>query len=262
MEPVGAGIHLRTQDRVKVLDALRELMEREGLRWVGGGPDGAPEGAVRLLLLPPRGAWTSLYPEDRALEPRLAAGLAQALGAPAFTVGWVGEAAFFYRAYGPTGELVDEYHSCPDYEKESDEDDASEEELRRTKGDTQLLVALLGQPSGCSADALASLLAESRIERLRDHDPVEGYADNVEPLTRLAEAFALPDLLEDFDELWHIGLDEEEDVDLRYLAYAAPGKKSSLSGLVDRWRRRRGGDTPGGAEPADDDDEGEDAKAR
>lgn len=240
IEPTGVGVHLKTRDRVAVLDAISAAMGADGLSFVGGGPD-APEDAVRLLLLPPRGAWTSLYPENSALARELAGLLSLQLKAPALTVGRFDEAAFFYVFHSADGDVADEYHSCPDWSKDVDEDDASEEELARTRGDAQALAALLAP--GQDAGALAQLLADARIESLRDHDAHSGPTDNSEPLTRLAELLALPDLLEDFDELWQLGLDDEEDVDLRYLAYGTPKETVDLRSLVsswrDRWRARR-----------------------
>jgi hypothetical protein len=43
---------------------------------------------------------------------------------------------------------------------------------------------------------------------------------------------------EGFDELWHLGQDDEEDVDLRYLAYARPQEPSAFARLLDRLEGR------------------------
>ncbi len=253
MEPTGVGIHIKTRDRVNVLDAVRAAMEAEGLSWVGGGMD-APNAAARMLLLPPRGSWTSLYPERPDLARELASLIALQLKTDVLVVGRLEEAAFFYVFFNGNGSLGDEYHSCPDWSKDVDEDDASEDELERTRGKPAALSHLLS--GGVSLDALTKLLKDSRIERLRDHSAHDGPGNNTEPLTRLADALALPDLLEDFDELWHLGLDDEDDIDLRYLAYGRPEEQGVLSKWVDRtrarWAKRRANAEDEPAEAEDD----------
>jgi len=239
--PTGVGIHLLTRDRVEVLDAIRSFMEVRDLEWVGGGPEGADLGETRLLLLPPQGRWSSLYPEDPYLADTLAPALAAAVRCPVLVVGQIEEAAVFYRAYDESGVLGDEFHSCPDYEKEFDEADASEEELERTRGEPEIVAALLGMKAG----DLASTLAASRIEHLRDVDVNAVPADNKLALAAIQKNFALPDLEQDFDVLWHLGFDDAEDVDLRYLAYGHPEEslrdqlRDKLDGLLSRLRRQQ-----------------------
>jgi hypothetical protein len=255
VDPTGVGMHIRTRDRVGVLDAIRTAMDAEGLSWVGAGPGDTPTDSVRMLLLPPRGAWTSLYPEDTSLARELAGLIALQLKAPVFTVGRYDDAAFFYVYHDRGGNLADEYDSCPDWSKDVDEDDASASELERTRGRPEVLSTLLA--SGQEPAALSELLKASRIERLRDHSAYRGPATSREPLTQLADLLALPDLLEDFDELWHLGLDDDEDVDLRYLAYGEPEERLDLGELLSRFRAKLGtlrssppeGDDP---EPSDD----------
>ncbi len=247
-------MHIRTRDRVGVLDAIRTAMNAEGLSWVGDGPDETPADAVRMLLLPPRGRWTSLYPEDGSLARELAGLIALQLKVPVLTVGRYDEAAFFYVYHEAGGDLADEYHSCPDWSKDVDEDDASQDELERTRGKPGALSALLAP--GHDAAALSELLKSSRIENLREHSPYSGPATNAEPLTRLGEILALPDLLEDFDELWHLGLDDDEDVDLRYLAYGTPEEKIDLRELLSRFRTKLSTLRRSAPEPKDDEVEG------
>ncbi|RMG06561.1 MAG: hypothetical protein D6731_25510 [Planctomycetota bacterium] len=232
MVEAAVGIHVRTRDRVAVLDALRTALEGEGLRLV---PSDA-EGGLRFLLAPPRGRWTTLYPEGSALVEALPPLLGRALGTDVLTVGRLEEAAFFYEYHGPDGALRDRYHSCPDYAKEVGEDDANEEELQRTRGDARLLEPLLGEEG--DVEKLAALLARCRIERLRDHDPAHGPADNVGPLTEFARLLDLPDLLEGYDELCAIASDEEDGTDLRLLVYAEPETPGALERLLQRLRRR------------------------
>ncbi len=249
MKPTAAGLHVKTRDRVKVLDATRTALAADGLEWAGG--EDAPEDAVRLLLMPARGPWTTLYLEQFDLAPALAGRIALQVQAPVLAVGHHEEMAFFYLAYGPDGEEVDAYHSCPDYAKEMDEDDASEAELEATRGDPEILATLTGAKD---AAALGALLNKARIERLRDYDSYGQSVDAGQALRDFAKLLGLPDLAEGFDDHW--GIDEDDGADgVRYLAYAAPADPTRLERLYGRLRDRwlkRGEAKETAAEPADE----------
>lgn len=238
MKPTAVGLHVKTRDRVKVLDAARAAMGAVGLKWVGGGLD-APDDAVRLVLLPSRGGWTSLYPEEPELVRGLAERLAVEVEAPVLVVGHYEESAFFYLAFGPAGDELDAYHSCPDYSKRMGEDDASEAELEATRGDAEVLAGLMGG----EAAALERILAGARIERLREHDVLSSAVDVGAALERFAAQLGLPDLLQAFEDVWGED-DEDDDETVRHLAYARPrdpGQLARLFGrLRDRWRAGAG----------------------
>lgn len=235
MKPTAVGLHVKTRDRVKVLDAVRAAMGAVGLKWVGGGLD-APDEAVRLVLLPSRGGWTSLYPEEPELARGLAERVALELDAPVLVVGHYEESAFFYLAFGPAGEELDAYHSCPDYSKGMGEDDASEAELEATRGDAAVLAGLVGG----EAKELERILAGARIERLRDHDVLSGAVGVSAALERFAEQLGLPDLLQAFEDVW-AEEDEDDDESVRHLAYARPRDPGQLARLFGRLRDRWGG---------------------
>ena len=195
MPTVRAAVHVRTRDRVAVVEALSHLLLAEGL--VPVDPKGRqPKQSLRVLVGKPQGDWVAVCPEDT----QAARGLAQALAAetdqPTIAVGMVDDEALFYAAYDANGLGVDEYHQCPDYEKESDEDDADDDELERTRGDAAALVLGVG---GGKADELGEALKKGRIERLRDHDPAVETLPADEVLAALRASLKLPDLV-DFDE--------------------------------------------------------------
>lgn len=195
MPTVRAAVHVRTRDRVAVVEALSHLLSAEGL--VPVDPKGRqPKQSLRVLVGKPQGDWVAVCPEDV----QAARGLAQALAAetdqPAIAVGMVDDEALFYAAYDGNGLGVDEYHQCPDYEKEADEDDADDDELERTRGDAAALVLGVG---GGKAEELGAALKKGRIERLRDHDPAVETLSADEVLAALRASLKLPDLV-DFDE--------------------------------------------------------------
>lgn len=195
MPTVRAAVHVRTRDRVAVVEALSHLLSAEGL--VPVDPKGRqPRQSLRVLVGKPQGDWVAVCPEDV----QAARGLAQALAAetdqPTIAVGMVDDEALFYAAYDGNGLGVDEYHQCPDYEKEADEDDADDDELERTRGDAAALVLGVG---GGKADELGEALKKGRIERLRDHDPAAETLSADEVLAALRASLKLPDLV-DFDE--------------------------------------------------------------
>lgn len=237
--PTGVGIHIKTRDRVKVLDAVRAACGAEGLEWKGGGQD-ADEDSVRFLLLPARGSWVSLYPADPAWADVVAGPIALCVQAPVMIFGRIDDDAFFYMAYDTQGDLLDQFHSCPDWAKDFDEPDASDEELERTRGKPAKVAGLLG--ASAKAAELKEILHKARIERLRDHDPWDGVADAFTSLRKIGAAFGLPDLEDDFDTLWDLGLEEDEDADLRYLAYGQPEEEKGLRAFL---RRLRGRDDDG-----------------
>lgn len=243
------GIFIKSRDRVGVLDAVRTSMESEGLEWVAGGMD-APTSATRLLLLPPHGEWTPLYPASHS-RASLAGDIALQLGAPVLVVGHMEDMAFFYSVWDLKGNLADEYHSCPDYAKEFGEDDADETELARTRGKPQMVAAMLGAAN--KAEELSELLKKARIENLRDHDVATGFAGASEPLRRLAKIFGLPDLQEEFDLLWDLGPDDDDDDSTRFLAYGPPKQPGRLERMLGRLRGKDD-DDPACNEEVDDDE--------
>lgn len=195
MPTVRAAVHVRTRDRVAVVEALSHLLSAEGL--VPVDPKGRqPKQSLRVLVGKPQGDWVAVCPEDV----QAARGLAQALAAetdqPTIAVGMVDDEALFYAAYDGNGLGVDEYHQCPDYEKEADEDDADDDELERTRGDAAALVLGVG---GGKAEELGAALKKGRIERLRDHDPAVETLSADDVLAALRASLKLPDLV-DFDE--------------------------------------------------------------
>ncbi|MBX3465867.1 MAG: hypothetical protein KF878_03085 [Planctomycetes bacterium] len=213
MEAVRVAVHLRVKDRVRVLEALRAVMERQGLARA----DRAAADARRVLVAPSHGEWTAVYPEVTGSARDLARGLAAELKAPALVVGTIGEEALFYSAYDDAGDGVDDYHSCPDFEKEFGDDDASPEELERTRGDVDRLAELLGG-LGPGADLLRAALAEARLERLRDVDAWQQRPDVEEVLVRLRDALKLPPFA-DYEEMVSEG---EDGLDVRVLAFRKP----------------------------------------
>lgn len=219
MEPVCVAVHLKLRDRVKVLEAVRAVMERQG--FVRAERE-AREG-VRVLVAPTHGEWTALYPEASEQARDLARALTAELKAPAIVVGTIGEEAIFYSAYDAAGEAVDDYHSCPDYEKEFGDDDASDEELERTRGDVDRLAQLF-EGLGPGADLLRAALSEARVEHLRDVDPWEARPDLDEVLLRLRDALKLP-ALSDYEEMASEG---EAGLDVRVLAFRRPTAEKGL----------------------------------
>lgn len=219
METVRVAVHLRVKDRVKVLEALRAVMERQGMvRAERSSSDG-----VRLLVAPSQGEWTSVYPEASEQARDVARALAAELQVPAIVVGTIGEEALFYSAYDDEGEGVDDYHSCPDFEKEFGDDDASAEELERTRGDVDALAQLVGG-LGAGADLLRTTLAEARLERLTDVDPWQQRPELDVVLRRLRDALKLPPFA-DYEEM---AADGEEGVDVRVLAFRRPTAEKGL----------------------------------
>ncbi len=231
MEPVRVAVHLRVKDRVKVLEALRSVMERQGL--VRAERD-AREG-VRVLVAPSQGEWTSVYPEESGQARDLARALAAELQVPALVVGTIGDEALFYSAYDDQGESVDDYHSCPDFEKEFGDDDASAEELERTRGDVDALAQLLGT-LGAGADLLKSALAEARVERLSDVDPWQQRPELEEVVRRLRDALKLPPFA-DYEDMV---ADGEDGADVRVLAFRRPKVDKGLKLPKLPFRRREG----------------------
>lgn len=219
MEPVSVAVHLKLRDRVKVLEAVRAVMERQG--FVRADRE-AREG-VRVLVAPTHGDWTPLYPEAGEQARDLARALTAEVQAPAIVVGTIGEEALFYSAYDDGGQSVDDYHSCPDYEKEFGDDDAGAEELERTKGDVDRLSQLFGG-LGPGADLLRAALAEARVEHLRDVDPWKARPDLDEVLQRLRDALKLP-VLSDYEEMVVEG---EAGLDVRVLSFRRPTAEKGL----------------------------------
>lgn len=220
MESTRIAVHLRLKDRVKVLEAVRTVLEGQGL--VRAERDARD--AVRVLVAPAVGEWVAVYPEVADSARDLARGLAAELGTPALVVGTLGDEALFYSAYDEKGQAVDDYHSCPDYEKEFGDDDASGEELEGTRGDVDVLAQLFGG-LGAGADLLRAALADARIERLRDVDPWTARVDIEEVLKRLRDALKLPPL-SDFEEQVVEG---EDGVDVRVLAFRRPRADKGLA---------------------------------
>ena len=236
------AVHLRTKDRVALIESLHAVLGAEGYVFRPGGRRAGAKGAEakgaeakgarRYLLLPPRKGWTTLLLE----EPRETRAMARDLaitGLSALAFVHVDDLlAFGYDAYAPGGELIDAYHSCPDAEKGFDEDDASEEERERTRGNPSALAAGFGLPPEPFA-ALEKPLKAARIESLRDHYPTSA-ADAEGALTRLLKALGLPSEIEGFDELWELGLFEEEEAELRALVYGpkpVPKQQGKLAAL-------------------------------
>ncbi|MGE0710138.1 MAG: hypothetical protein AB7N76_07360 [Planctomycetota bacterium] len=252
-----AAIHLRTRDRVKLIDALRALCQAEGLRPVlGEARERPPRGARRFLLLPPAGQWTTLVPEDAGRARDLARDLSLAGEVPALAVLLVDDGfAFAYEAYDAKGKEVDAYHSCPDAELPFGAPDVPDAELDRTRGEPSKLSALGVSPE--AIEKVAPVLADARIERLADHDVSKGkYADAERPLGIFNKALGLGDALEEgFDALWDLGLEEEGEADLRYLVYAPPKEQQGLRGL---WGRLRGKQEEQADEAEEDEEEPED----
>ncbi|MCO5172390.1 MAG: hypothetical protein M9894_39335 [Planctomycetes bacterium] len=213
MESVRVAVHLRVKDRVRVIEALRAVMERQGLLRA----DRDARDARRVLVAPSQGEWTSVYPEATDTARDLARALAAELQAPALVVGTIGEEALFYSAYDDAGDGVDDYHSCPDFEKEFGDDDASPEELERTRGDVDRLAELLGG-LGPGADLLRAALAEARLERLRDVDVWQQRPEVDEVLQRLRDALKLPPFA-DYEEMVSEG---QDGLDVRVLAFRRP----------------------------------------
>lgn len=219
METVRVAVHLRLKDRVKVLEALRVVMERQGLVRA----DRESRDAQRLLVAPTQGEWTSLYPEDPAQARDVGRALAAELQVPAIVVGTIGDEALFYSAYDDKGDGVDDYHSCPDFEKEFGDDDASDEELERTRGDVDALAQLMGS-IGPGADLLKSALAEARVEHLSQVDPWQQRPEIEEVLRRLRDALKLPPFA-DYEEM---AADGQDGADVRVLAFRRPTADKGL----------------------------------
>jgi hypothetical protein len=264
-DPVGAGIHLKTGDRVAVLDAMAKAAERSGLvPTTDAGNQAQPGTELRVAITPARAGWTSVYVEQTWRAPSLASALARAAKTPALLVRLAGDWACAYQAYDGDGRLGDAYHSCPDADKAADEDDASADEIERTRGDAGQLGATLG--GGQGLEGVGEVLRTNRIDRLRDHDAAGGHLPDPDAVfVALQEAFGLPNLRPDFDEVRHF-LADEEGLDLVLRAFkqgeakddpppppesAAPAKKRGWR-LFGRRRAKTGADD---AEPAADDDE-------
>ena len=234
-EVTSAAIHVRSRDRVALIDALGAVFGAEGLEPRPSARDDPepPQGGVRLLVLPSSGPWTAVLPERPALAQRIASDLALAAKAPLVTLRLIDDAfAFAYEAYGPGGDLLDAYHSCPDAEKGYGEADASDEELERTRGQAEKLSAL-----GVEGDLgeLASVLKDARIERLADHDVGSSrFVDAEEPCRLFREQLGLSEQADEgFDALWELGLEMGDEDSLRYLVYAPPkGAKKGLGARI------------------------------
>ncbi len=234
METVRVAVHLRVKDRVKVLEALRAVMERQGM--VRADRASADTDGLRLLVAPTQGEWTSVYPDAPEQARDVARALAAELAAPAIVVGTIGDEALFYSAYDEKGEGVDDYHSCPDFEKEFGDDDAGAEELERTRGDVDALAQLLGG-LGAGADLLKSALAEARVERLSDVDPWQQRPDLDEVLRRLRDALKLPP----FADYEDVAAEGEDGADVRALAFRRPAAQKGLKLPRLPFRRREQG---------------------
>ena len=228
-DQVGAGIHLRTKDRVAVLDALAHVAAATGLAPTDDdGTQARPTTELRALVAPARAGWTSVYVEQTWRAPSLAAALARRAKVPALLVRLASEWACAYQAYDASGGLADAYHSCPDADKAADEDDASADELERTRGDAAALAAALG--GGREIERLAAVMTEQRVERLRDHDAVGGVLPDPDLVfAALETSFGLPELRPDFDEVRHV-LADEEGLDLVLRAFTAGAERPVASG--------------------------------
>jgi len=233
------AVHVRETDRVALIENLHAALGASGFKFRPGGKEASARDARRFLLMPPSGGWTTVLPEDPTWARELAKDLATA-GAPTIALVHVDDdLAFGYEAYARGGTLLDAYHSCLDAEKGFDEADASEAELARTKGDPQKLAGAFGLAAELFAEA-APVMAKSRIENLRDHDPIGSeYGDCTEARRLLMRALGLPELEEGFHELWDLGLFEEaapSDAELRALVYGpTKEKKRGLRGLLSRF---------------------------
>lgn len=254
------AVHLRTKDRVALIEHLHAVLGAEGYVFRPGGRDAQAKGARRYLLLPPRKGWTTLLPE-RASEARALARDLATLGLSTLAFVHVDDLlAFGYDAYGPGGELIDAYHSCPDAEKGFDDEDADELELERTRGNPAALAAGLGlppEPFAKVGDALGSV----RIESLREHYP-SGAADADAARLTLLKALGLPSEEEGFDELWELGLFEEEEAELRALVYGpkpVPKQPGGLRGFFGGRAQPDPDEDPDDDEPLDDELEDDDA---
>lgn len=256
-----AAVHLKTRDRVKVLEALRAVLEGEGLVPSKKSAEARAANAVRFIVGAPQGEWVAVCPEEpdtcRALAPLLAAHAK----VPSIAVGMVDDEAVWWTAFAASGDAVDEYHSCPDYEKEADEDDADDAEVERTKGDAGALKALGAGQTG----PLAEAMQKARIERLRDHDTYEEVLPAEDVLKALRVALKLPELADFDDRLDDLGSDAHP------LVYEKPPpeKRLKLPGLPAMpglpWRKKKkteddeAEDDEAEADEAEDD--GADAKA-
>lgn len=254
------AVHVRETDRVALIENLHAVLGASGFKFRPGGKEASARDARRFLLMPPAGGWTTVLPEEPAWTRELAKDLATA-GAPTIAVVHVDDdLAFGYEAFAKGGTLIDAYHSCPDAEKGFDEADASEAELARTKGEPQKLASAFGLAAELFAEA-APVMAKSRIENLRDHDPIGSeYGDCTEARRLLMRALGLPEVEEGFPELWDLGLFEEagpSDAELRALVYGpAKEKKRGLRGFLSRF----GDDDEGDEEESLEDEDGDDEK--
>ena len=203
MESIRAAVFVRTRDRVRVLEALGALAKAEGLQRV------EPEQAeLHALILPPAGRWVTIYLDPTTLAASVAREVAAQTGTPTLTLRVLDDgAALSYDAFDPSGALADTYHSCPDYDKAPGQDDASPDELARTRGDAPTLAQTLGGLPGDLVHELTEALSSARIERLRDHDAYDGPSGATDLLRTLTRLFSLPelvdvdDVLADADEL-------------------------------------------------------------
>jgi hypothetical protein len=239
-----AAVHLKTRDRVKVLEAVRAVLEGEGLVPSKKSAEARAANTVRFIIGAAQGEWVAVCPEEpstcRALAPLLAAHAR----VPAIAVGLVDDEAVWWTAFSASGDAVDEYHSCPDYEKEADEDDADDAEVERTRGDASALKAL----GALKTDLLAEAMQEARIDRLRDHDTYKEVRPAEDVMKALRVALKLPELADFDDRLDDLGSDAHP------LVYEKPQderrlKLPKLPGLPSLpWRKKK----------TDDDDEDED----
>lgn len=252
MDDAVLAVHVQTRDRVAVLDALRAQATEAGLEATRDDGVSPRPGTVRFLVAPPRGAWVSVYPEESELGRDLCRDLARRLRARAILVGRLGEAACFYLACDAEGDPGDEYHSCPEQELESDQEEPDEVTLSATRGDPARLGATLG--GILAPEKLGEVLGKARIERLADCDPGQDRPTVEQTLAALRAALRLPDLWPEFDEVRHF-LAEEDGLDVALLAFRPPGKSrlEPVKAFLARFRRKSPpGPGKATAEPAAD----------
>ena len=118
------SVHVRTEDRPQLLQALGDI---------------ARAGKTRFLVSPPAGGWTGIYPSEGGQDFAVSAAVAARVTGPVLHLVLHDEDVFAYRLYDAGG-VIDEYDSNPDYFQES-----SPARWNETAGRPQALAALGGK---------------------------------------------------------------------------------------------------------------------
>ena len=210
------GLAVDGRGATEVVRVLDEIYTEAGFERVETEGDGDPSvvGDERALVISGTKGWTAVYIEMPDKDLLMARELSQRLGAVVLlhrSILFDAVALFWFAS----GDLMDEFQSCPDYFKGWGEPDAGEGELERTAGQAEVAKTLV---SRIDAGALDEIYRECRMTDLAEGDPPAmelGVA-----LRKLRKATGVGTFEHGFEDLWWGDFSFEA----RFLAWRRPTK--------------------------------------